>query len=301
MPALPSTVSAYVNSLITKLTVGPSIGQNAVAGPANGLSALDAANALELLQEACSTTTPLEAATGSSDTVILAAASTFEPGTLVGSYVLIVAADDPSNDGEVRRIIANDDESITVDEPFPAAIVEDDTYQIVAGMLDEVIETLREGKTADRSVNRLTGESRTFVDGISRLMAATAATPLRRRLFTSTFASGSTTSVCNVVNRGSDFALDRFVGMALVNGTSGAESIIVSNTESTITVDPPFASAPTNGQVARIEIRELADSAPQVIGRPHVALQQENAEQANLLSQAMAAVVAYTLPAYTNP
>lgn len=301
MPALPSQVTAYIDSLITRLTVGPAIGQNAVAGPANGLSALDAANALELLQEACSTSVALEAAALSTASVINAGVGTFAAGRLVGSYVLVVSSADPANDGEVRRIIANTATSITVDEPFPAAIAEDDTYQIVAGVVDEAIETLRSGKEASRAVNTLTGESRTFLDGIGKLVSSVSGTVRNRALMTTTFGTGSTTSDCVINNRGSSFVLNGLVGYSLVNATAGTSRPIVANTENTITVDPPFASAPTNGQVARIDIPEIASNAPQVIRVPNVGFQQENAIHADMLRQAAAAVTSYVLPAYTNP
>lgn len=296
MPALPSSVSSFIDSLIDKLTEGPSIGQNAVAGPANGLSALDAATALELLQEACSSSTPLTALAGSSASQIVDGAATFVAGRMVGNYAVIVTGD-PANVGEARRIISNTTTTLVFDEPFPAAVANGDTYQIVAGAIDEVIEALRQGKEAGRAVNRLTGETRLFVDGIATLLQQTGATPRERVVMSTTFVAGSTTSVCNVNNRGSEFALNGLVGLKLTNSTSGESRPIVANTESSISVDPPFASAPSAGNTAVVSIPDFSASSPLVIARPMIGGQQENANHADLLSQAKAAVVAYTPPA----
>ncbi len=159
--------------------------------PLNFLRAQDMSSVLQLLQDAMDQTGTLTALTGSSATSVVDGAGTFVPGQQVGNLVKWKSnTTTVALRGLSYRILANTDRLLTV-ETMAAAAVNGDTYEIVGGIVDSQIASLRQGKgPADSPPGDLHGAYRIVQDA---LMSFT------RRLGI-TQASGTLTLAANAAN-----------------------------------------------------------------------------------------------------
>jgi len=150
--------------------------------PLNFLKAQDMSTVLDMFQQAVSQTATMTAQTGSSATSIVRVAGTFVPNTQVGNQVVFAAnTTTVALRGVVATILANDNISLTV-ATLPAAVVNGDTFTIVANFISSDISKLRQGEElASSPRGNIYGDYRIVQNALAKVtqqLALTAATGL---------------------------------------------------------------------------------------------------------------------------
>lgn len=300
MPALPTITSDFLSTIKSSLSVGSDLatpGSGNIRGAAmNYLRAQDMSSALELLQDALDLPAVLTATGGTASSVQDTAA--FVAGSQLGNYVVFTGNTTAALAGVSARVTSN-----TVNELFfaslPATPVVGDTYTIVGGMVSEAIADLREGKgPGDSPAGSVYGEMRIVTDALIRLIIQLGGTLRERNLGRPNLetVAGSTDTVINLATLGVDFRIDEFRGAKCT--IAGESRIVVRNTENSLTLNAPLGSGAPAAATA-VAITVAADLPHNKYGMSvtHPGPQPgENIFLADMIDQAQAAVVAFTLP-----
>lgn len=138
--------------------------------PLNFLRAQDMSTVLELLQTALSQPGTMTALTGSSATLVQDGAGTFVPKQQIGNTVKFKSnTTTAALRGVTATILDNSDSALTV-ATLPAAVVNGDTYEIVASFVSSDIATLRQGKgLADAPPGNLFGDWRIVQNALTKI------------------------------------------------------------------------------------------------------------------------------------
>lgn len=136
--------------------------------PLNFLRAQDMSSVLQLLQDGMDQPGTLTALAGGTTTTVVDGAGTFVPGQQVGNLIKWKSnTTTAALRGLSYRILANTDRLVTT-EVMAATNVAGDTYEIVAGIVDDHIEALRQGKgPADSPPGSIFGDFRIVQDALS--------------------------------------------------------------------------------------------------------------------------------------
>lgn len=302
MPALPTIVSDFLTKVKNDLSVGSDLatpGSGNIRGAAiNYLRAQDMASVLELLQDALDQSTNLVAVSGSTTTVV-DGASTFVAGAQIGNYVTFAGNTTAALAGVTARVSSNTTTTLTFSSILPASPAAGDTYTIAGGVVAEAIADLREGKSlGDAPSGSVYGESRIVMDALNRLTVQLGATQRERNLGRPSLltTAGSTDTVVNIDNFGVPYRTDEFRGAKCVVGAN-TPRVVVQSTATTVTLNRALTAAPGAGVAVALTV--AANQAHKTYGRisTHPGSQPgENIFLADLIAQAEAAVVAFTLP-----
>lgn len=296
MPALPSVVSDYIDAVTDSLKQGSDLGSNVRGAAQNYLRAQDMATVLDLLQQALTQSSVLEAVGGDSFSVE-DGSSTFVANSQVGNTV-VFEGNTTSELADVERVVvSNDTTTLFFSEELPASPASGDEYTIRGTMFDAWIDDLREGKNiADAPAGNVYGDYRTVVNpimlGIERLDASL----VERRFANLDTVSDSTTTVLKMNTKGVPFRTDEFKGMKV--SVDGESRFVVTNDENSITLNAALSSAPSSSTAVEVAIpvdNVGSTSAPKIRVHPG-AEPGENIFLANLIDQLRDAVVAFTLP-----
>lgn len=301
MPALPTPTTDFLTKIKNDLSVGKDIATpgsgNIRAAALNYLRAQDMATVLELLQDGLDQPTELTATGGSTTTVEDTGA--FTADAQVGNYV-VFAADTTTVAlrGLSFRVTANTTGVLTVAGPMPAAAAAGDEYTLVAGLVDEAISDLREGKgLADAPAGSVYGDMRIVSDALVRMVKQLGASVAERNIGRPGLktAAGSTTTVINLKTAGVNYRIDELVGTKMT--ISGESRRVLRNDESSATVSAAYSSAPAADTAVAITVPadDAHPASPNLKVHPG-AQPGENVYLADLIGQAQAAVVAFTLP-----
>lgn len=297
MPALPTIVDNYIDGLIEDLQRGNPLDllnpHQTYAAGLNFLRAMDVATALELLQNAL-TTGNMTVVSGTS-TSLTDGAATFVAGQQVGNYVRFAGNVTAALAGVTVRIKSNNTTTLTFERALGASPASGDTYVIVGGFLNEEIAQIRAGKGKGDGTVPIYADNRLVNHAIAKLISQMGATLSNPVMATMTAASGTTTSVViNTAARGAKMRIDEFKGMECTVASKGTR-VVISNTEDTVHLAGALTSAAAVSDSVTVR-RPIASSASQWNRVPFSGGHPDNALFANLLSQAKASVVAYTLP-----
>lgn len=298
MPALPSIVATYVTGLVDSLKQGGPLDQlvppQTYAPGLNFLRASDLSAAMELLQNALTSGTMTPVAGGGNTVRSLQdGVSTFNVDQQVGNYVLFNAG---PLAGERRRIISNSTTTLSFAGPdLPAVPTIADTYIIEGGIMADEIADIRGGKGLSDGTVPVYADSRVVAHALTKLitqLGGTVASPLMGSM---TAASGTTTSVViDTSARGAEMRIDEFRGMEATVAAKGTR-IIASNTANTLILSGPLTSAAAASDAVTIH-RPIASTAAAWSHKQFAGGHPDSALLADLMDQARARVVAYTLP-----
>lgn len=269
---------------------GTAARDGAPAAPQNYMFAQDAATVLQLLQSKL--TASCTATAGSTTTATLTTAT--EANVWRGALVTFA-----SNTttvllrGVTARVLSNTTTVLTFSSTLAAAVANTDTFTLAHDFMNDAILDLRQGRTSLSAAPpaNVYGYERIVVDAFGRFLQTLGSTALGGRSMawpTATIGVGSTSSVI-VVNQ--VYLIDELKNMFMTQG--GVERKIVSNTESTITVVPAFASAPVSTTAYTINTKPMQAWDNQHVhpgGHPF------NYVIGGLITTLLAAVVAVTLP-----
>lgn len=138
--------------------------------PLNFLRAQDMSSVLELFQNTLSQPGTLTALTGSSATLVQDDAGTYTPSKQIGNMVKFKAnTTTVALRGVSSKIISNTDSALTV-ATLPAAVVNGDTYEIVATFMSADIAALRQGKgLADAPPGSIFGDYRIVQNALTKI------------------------------------------------------------------------------------------------------------------------------------
>lgn len=239
MPALATVVTDYLTAVKTALQTGSDLGQNVRGAAQNYLRAQDMATVLDLLQQALTSGT-LTATAGTA--VSVTDASAFVANTQVGNVAVFTGNTTATLAGVEARVLSNDTNTLTFAVgALPEAPVSGDTFVVRGAMFDDFISQLREGGSlGDAPRGSVYGDVRQALGGLLLGLDVLGATVTEKYLGSLPVASGSTSSVVNV---GVTLRPDELKGLHV---THLAETrTITSNTDTSITVDRPFTSAPS--------------------------------------------------------
>lgn len=305
MPALPTVVTDYLTAIKDALTTGPALGSDLNAAAQNYLRAQDMATVLDLLQDYGFTQSSVLTAVSGTVRTVVDGASTFVANTQIGNTVTFTGNTTAALAGVSRRVVRNTTISLTFEgDDLPAAPAVGDTYTIQGTMFQEFITALLESTTsnpkglADAPAGSVYGGRRLAIGGIMKGVENLGSSVVERNvgrpgLLT---AAGSTTTVVALVTAGVDYRIDELRGMRVT--ISGESSIVLRNTENTVTLRKALSSAPAASTAVAITVPTDdfgGTSAPKI--RTHPGVQPgENAVLADLIDQLQVLVVAFTLP-----
>lgn len=296
MPALPSEVTAYLTTVKDSLSVGKDLGSS-VRGPAlNYLRAQDMATVLRLLQDALQTGN-LTAVSGSTTTFV-DGASTFTAGAQVGNIAVFDAATTTAAlQGVEVEIVANTTTTLTFAEALPAAVATGDVLTIRGNFVQSHIDDLDEGKgLAEAPAGSVYGESRTVADALVRLVRQLGASVNNRTMMTTTALAGASDTELALDMKGTSPRIDQFKGLMLdYDGGTDIRKVISNTDAGVLTVAPAVGTNPSGGEAVVLYVAE-DDSSTDRQRLVHPGAHQDNAVLADLIDQAQAAVVAFTLP-----
>jgi hypothetical protein len=302
MPALPTIVTDFLTRIKDNLSVGSDLatpGSGNIRGAAiNYLRAQDMASVLELLQDGLNQVSALTATGGTAISVQDTGA--FVADSQIGNYAVFTGDTTPALAGVRVRVISN-----TTDDLFfaagalPATPVAGDTYTIEGGLAEEAINDLREGGgSADAPAGNVYGDARVVADALNRLTVQLGAAQVERNIGRPGLlvAAGSTVSVVKLATAGVPYRIDELRGVKIT--VSGFESrFVVRNDGDSVTVNAPYASAPTAATAVTLKVAANSAYNPYGAIQTHPGGQPgENVYLATLIAQAEAAVVAFTLP-----
>lgn len=297
MPALPAIVDNYIDGLIEDLQRGNPLdllspNQTYSAG-LNFLRAMDVATALELLQNALTTGT-LTVVSGTT-TSLTDGAATFVASQQIGNYVVFDGNVTAALAGVEARVISNTTTTLTFGETLPGTPAVGDTYTIVGGCLEEEIAAIRAGKSLGDGTVPIYADSRLVNHALVKLITQLGDSVSSPLMASMTASSGTTTSVVvDTSARGANMRIDEFKNMDCTVAAKGTLRV-VNNTEDTLYLAGELSSAAASSDAVTIR-RPVASSAPQWNRVPFSGGHPDNGLFADLLSQAQASVVAYTLP-----
>ena len=302
MASIPTIVDNYVLGIIADLKQGDALDllsphQVYMSGK-NFQKAADLSAAMDLLQQTLNTGT-LTIVTGAGNTVrsLTNSAATFVANQQIGNYVTFTNG---NLNGQVRRIVSNTTTVLTLAGPdlSEAPFVTTTTYKITGGIWNDQVLALRENKGIGASPSgEIYGDARMVEDGFSKFITQLSGTIVNQPITTvPKVGTGSTTTVVVVdtVGLGEKLRIDRFKNMSITIGSDTCR--ILRNDETTITLVTPLSSAPAATTamtifVPAISSEPFSNTVPHVGGQPG-----DNAQLAQLLTAARAAVVAYTVP-----
>jgi hypothetical protein len=298
MPALPTVVSDYINSVKNSLSTGSDLGSNMRGAAKNYLRAQDMAQVLELLQTYGFNTGTLAATGGTVRTVVDTAI--FVAGSQVGNTVVFSGNVTTELTGITRLIDSNSTTTLTIyGDDLPAAPVATDTYTIVGTMFTEAIAALRQGKgVADSPPGNVYGSHVTAVGALLKGIYALGGTPFESNIGRSGLqtTAGSTTTVINLTTFGVPFTIDQLRGYRVT--ISGESSIVLKNDESSVTLRAPLSTAPSAATAVAITVPVNdfgSTSAPNILVHPG-RQPGENILLSSRINQLQGLIVALTLP-----
>lgn len=290
MPALPTTVTDFIDRICSDLD-----GSNGFTINGGYPRAQDLATVFELLQDGLDTGT-LTAVSGTARSVVDGAA-TFTANQQIGNVVVFTGNTTAALAGVEARVVSNTTTTLFfADGVLPAAPASGDTYVIRGGLVDDIINELREGKGfAEAPAGNGLGMYRQVLDALLKFASALNVTLRFPQVSHPSLAAaaGSTDVVIQLATLGLPYRVDQFKGM--VATIDGEERIVVQSGPSSITLNKALSAAPSAAEPVAIAAKEYVGGLhPRV--RTHPGSHFDGARLAMLIQQIVAGVTNYTLP-----